>query len=182
MITSTDFTNSGHYDLLYTVQDLPPSSAPAAIPTYLQYASQPYHEPACDIGVPDFMTMIPGMSYANPHQAWMSSSSYSDSDFFPTPAPIQQCAPVVPTPAPAPQPQMQPQPAYVPATPTQLVAPPTQMPQEFAIRTVAHQSMHAQPSFQPQPSGPFRPSKWEWEHGVAETMCQIPFQTSIFRK
>jgi ubiquitin thioesterase protein OTUB1 len=171
--------------LLYTLQDLPPSSAPAAIPTYLQYASQPHHEPAYNLDVSDFMTMIPGMSYANPHaqQGWMSSSSYADSDFFSTPAPIQPCAPVVPTPsAPAPQPQLQSQPVYVPATPTQLVAPPTQITQEFAIRTVPQAVMHTQQGFPQQPSGPFRRSQWELKEGFIQSMSETPFQTSIFRK
>ena len=129
------------------------------------------------------MTMIPGMSYAHPQQGWMSSSSYSDSDFFPTAAPIQPCAPVVPTPsAPAPQPQLQPQPVYVPATPTQLVAPPTQIPQEFAIRTVPQAVMHTQQGFPQQPSGPFRRSQWELKEGFIQSMSETPFQTSIFRK
>ncbi|OTA36076.1 hypothetical protein BTJ68_03618 [Hortaea werneckii EXF-2000] len=68
-----------------------------------------------EVGCPDFMALIPGMSYANPHQAWMSNSSYG-SDFFATPAPVNQCVPPpIPTPAPAPQtqPQVQPQPVYV---------------------------------------------------------------------
>ena len=164
------------------LQDLPPSSAPVA--TYLQYASHTHHEPVYDLGVqPDFMTMIPGMSYANPHQGWMSSSSYTDSDFFPTPAPIQPCASVISTPsAPAPQQQLQTQPVYVPATPTQLVAPPNQITQEFAIRTVPHANMNAHHGFQQQMSGPFRPSAWELEEGFAQTMSHMPFQTAIFRK
>lgn len=174
---------SGHYDLLYTLQDLPPTSAPVA--TYLQYASHTHHEPAYDLGPqPDFMTLIPGMSYANPQQGWLSSSSYTDSDFFPTSAPIQPCAPVVPTPAaPAPpQQQTQVQPVYVPATPTQLVAPPTQITQDFAIRTVPHANVQSHHAFQQQVSGPFRPSAWELEEGFAQTMSHTPYQTSIFRK
>ena len=163
------------------LQDLPASSAPVA--TYLQFASHD-HEPVYDLGnQPDFMTMIPGMSYANPHQGWISSSSYTDSDFFPTPAPMQSCAPVVPTPAsPAPQQRLQPQPVYVPATPTQLVAPPNQITQELAIRNVPHAIMQLHHGFQQQLPGPFRPSAWELEEGFAQTMCHTPFQTSIFRK
>ena len=173
----------GHYDLLYMPQDLPPASVPAAVSTYLQYASRPHQEPVYELGVSDFMTMIPGMSYANPHQGWMSSSSYAGSDFFTTPAPVQQCTQAIPTPsAPAPQPQMQHQTVYLPATPTHLVAPPTQMPQDLAIRAVPHASMQLHSGFQHQPTGPFRPSAWELEPDFAQQMSQMPFQTSIFRK
>ena len=173
----------GHYDLLYMPQDLPPSSVPAAVPTYLQYASQPHHEPVYDLGVSDFMTMIPGMSYANPHQGWMSSSSYGSSDFFATPGPVQQCTQAMPTPsAPAPQPQLQHQTVYLPATPTQLVPPPNSMPQDLAIRTVPHATMQQHNGFQPQPTGPFRPSAWELEPDFVQATSQVQFQTSIFRK
>ena len=173
----------GHYDLLYMPQDLPPVSVPTAVPTYLQYSSQPHHEPVYDLGVSDFMTMIPGMSYANPHQAWMSGSSYT-SDFYATPGPVQQCTQPAPTPSVAapPQPQIQPQPVYIPATPTQLVPPTTQMPQELAIRTVSFTTVQQNPGFQHHSSGPFRPSMWELEPDFVQATSQMPFQTSIFRK
>ena len=173
-------TCRGHYDLLYMPLDLPPASVPAAVPTYLQYESQPHHEPVYDLGVSDFMTMIPGMSYANPHQSWMSNSGYAGSDFF---TPTQHCTQPAATPsAPASQPQMQPQPVYVPATPTPLVSPPTQMPQELAIRTVPHATMPPHPGPQHQLGGPFRPSAWELEPDFIQAACHVPFQTSIFRK
>jgi len=173
----------GHYDLLYKIEDLP---VPAmAVPTYLQYASHTHHEPVYDLRVSDLMTMIPGMSYANPHQAWMSNSSYAGSDCFAPAAPpiqVQQCTQPLPTPvAHTPQPQIQPQPVYVPATPTHLVAPPNQLPQEMAIRTVTHATL-AHPSFQHQIAGPFRPSAWELEPDFVQATSQMPFQTSIFRK
>lgn len=161
------------------LQDLPPANVPAT--TYLQYASQ---EPqgVYDLDVSDYMTMIPGMSYANPPSGWSSASTYS-SDFFGASAPVQQCAQPVPTPsAPAPQPQLQPQTIYIPAAQVQLVAPPTQMPQDLAIRTVTHASAPAHTGFQHQLGGPFRPSVWELEPDFYQATSQMPFQTSIFRK
>ena len=161
-------------------QDLPPASASTTVPTYLQYASQPHHEPVYDIGAPDFMTMIPGMSYANPQQGWSSSSSY-ESDLFGASAPVQQCSQPVPHPSvSAPQPQLQRQSAYGPATPTTLVPPPSQMPQDLAIRSVPNGLPH--PGFQHQLGGPFRPSAWELEPNFVQATSQVQFQTSIFRK
>lgn len=156
--------------------DLPPASIPDAVPTYLQYASQHHEEPVYDLGVSDFMTMIPGMSYANPHQAWASSSSYGSDFFGPS---VQQCTQAIPTPsAPAPQPQ----PVYVHAPQTPLVPPPTQMPQELAIRSVSHGTAPQHVGIQHQLGGPFRPSAWELEPDFAQATSQMPFQTSIFRK
>ncbi|KAK5130340.1 hypothetical protein LTR08_002180 [Meristemomyces frigidus] len=171
----------GHYDIVYKAEDLP---QPSIIPTYLQYSSHTHNEPVFDIGVgADFMAMIPGMSYANPHQPWMSNSSYGN-DFYGPSAPVQQCAPPAPTPTPVTQPQIQPQPVYVPPTPTHHVAPPTQMPtqmpQEMAIRSVSHATI-AHPAFQHQLAGPFRPSHWELEDGFVQATMAMPFQTSIFR-
>ncbi|KAI7223935.1 cysteine proteinase [Hortaea werneckii] len=94
----------GHYDILYKAEDFPQPIPP--MQTYLQYGSHMHDDPVGEVGCPDFMALIPGMSYANPHQAWMSNSSYG-SDFFATPAPVNQC---VPPPIPTPAPQTQPQP------------------------------------------------------------------------
>lgn len=177
--------DSGHYDLIYLPQDLPPSSMPAVVPTYLQYASQPYQDPVSDLGMHDLMSAIPGMSYANPHSGWMSSSSYADSDFFAMTTPVQQCAPPLPTPSvPAPvpiaQPQMQPAPVFISAAPAHLVPPPTQMPEELVIRTVPHSATSSHLNFQnPTSSGPFRPSHWEFESEFAQ---HVPLQTAIFKK
>lgn len=155
------------------------------MPTYLQYASQ-NHEPVYDLGVSDFMTSIPGMSYANlPQSSWMSSTYGAGTDFFTTQAPVQSCAQTVPSPpAPAPQPQVQSQPVYVPATtPTQMVAPTSHMPHELAIRTNVTQPALAQSDFHNQLSGgPFRPSLWQLESDFVSATSQMPFQTSIFRK
>ncbi|KAK5164317.1 uncharacterized protein LTR77_010012 [Saxophila tyrrhenica] len=176
---SADISNRGHYDILYMPSDLPPVPVPAAVPTYLQYASQPYHEPVYDLGLPDFMTTIPGMSYANPHQAWVGSS-YADSDFFGSSAPVQQCPQPIPAPAvPAPQPQMQAAPVYVPAATAHLVPPPTQMPEELVIRTVPQANVSSHQGFAPQSTGPFRPSTWQLEADMSQ---HTPLQTAIFRK
>lgn len=166
-------------------QELPAASIPTSVETYLQYASHPHQEPVYDLGVSDFMTMIPGMSYATPHGAWMSGSTgYASSDFFATSAPVQQCTQPLATPAaPAPQPQIQAQPMYT-ATPTQLVPPPVQFPQELAIRTAPHAGgMQNLSTFQSQAAGgPFRPSHWELEPDFVQATSSVPFQTAIFRK
>jgi ubiquitin thioesterase protein OTUB1 len=161
-------------------QDLPPATVPAAVPTYLQYSSH-YHEPVYEIDLPDFMATIPGMSFANPHQAWLSSSSYADSDFFAAPTPVQPCAPSLPTlSTSAPQPQMQSAPVFITAPPAHMVPPPTQMPEELAIRTVPHSATSSHINSQAQiSSGPFRPSHWEFECDFTQ---QVPLQTSIFKK
>ena len=173
----------GHYDLLYMPQDMPPAPVPAAVPTYLQYASHPYQEPAYDLGVSDFMTMIPGMSYANQHTGWISSSSYGDSDFYMNAAPVQPCAQVVPTPVdPVPQPQMQPQTVYMPTTQAHLVAPPLQMPQELAIRSVSHTGIPPHLDIHDQVTGRFRPSTYQIKPEIIQATSYMPFQTSIFRK
>lgn len=174
---------SGHYDLLYKLPpEMPTAPIPATIPTYLQYASHPHHEPAYELGVSDFMTMIPGMSYANPHQAWMSPSNYTGSEFFASPDPVQTSPQAVPRMAPAPQPQIQPQHMYVPSTTAHLVPPPIQMPQDLPIRIVQHASVSSHHAFHHQLGGPFRPSIWEFEPDVVHATSQVPFQTSIFRK
>ena len=173
----------GHYDLLYKPEDVPPP--PTAVPTYLQFSSHTHQEPIYDLGVSDYMTMIPGMSYANPHQAWLSNSSYGGSDFFATSAPVPQCAQPLPNPVvSAAPPQIQPEPVYVPATPTSLAPPPIQMHQELAIRTVPvpHAAAVSHAAFQHQLNGPFRPSQYQYEAGIAQMTCHMPFQTSIFRK
>ncbi|KAI7457765.1 cysteine proteinase [Hortaea werneckii] len=171
----------GHYDILYKAEDFPQPVPP--MQTYLQYGSHMHDDPVGEVGCPDFMALIPGMSYANPHQAWMSNSSYG-SDFFATPAPVNQCVPPpIPTPAPAPQtqPQVQPQPVYVSPPPTQIVPPPTQMPHEMAIRSAPSHGNLNHAGFQDQLSGPFRPSAWELKDGFVQATSQMPLQTSIFR-
>ena len=177
-------TYSGHYDLLYMAQDIPPTSISAPVETYLQYATQPYQDPAQDLCVSDFMTLIPGMSYANQQQGWMSGSTgYAGSDFFAPSAPAQQCTQPLATPVtPAPQPHIQAQPMYT-ATPTQLVPPPVQFPQELAIRSAPHAGMQSLSAFQQQGTGgPFRPSHWELEPDFKLATSAVQFQTPIFRK
>ncbi|KAK4983262.1 hypothetical protein LTR50_007340 [Elasticomyces elasticus] len=164
----------GHYDILYKPEDiqppmLPPQSAP--IPTYFQFAPQPMDH-VYDIGASDFITMIPGMSFANTHAGWMSSSPFGSSGFAPTTLPCQPQPP-----APAPTPLYAPPPALPPPPP-----PPAQ---------ISHASDFATPSLPPTAmpnhmphmgNDPFRSSIWELERGfpAATTQC-LPFQTSIFR-
>ncbi|KAK3636323.1 hypothetical protein LTR56_014279 [Elasticomyces elasticus] len=179
----------GHYDILYKMEDLPPPPPPpmpeqATIPTYLQFGSSTHNEHVFDIAGMDFMTQIPGMSCINPHQAWMSPSyGNGASDFFATTAPAQQCAQPIaapaPTPTPAPQPQqIQPQSMYaVPATPTHYVAPPNELSQELAIRTISHAPL-ANASLQQHVAGPFRPSQYQLD---VRACAHMPFQTTIFK-
>ena len=183
----------GHYDILYKAEDLPPPPAP--IPTYLQFGAQysGYIEPIRTAGM-DFMAHIPGMSFAYPHQSWGSASSYDSitSDFLTGGEAFQQCIEPIPITAPAPtpasttapQPQIQAQQMYMPAPATQLMAPPTEMPQqELAIRTVTHApSMSV--VYSQQLTGPFRASAYQYdlEDGFVQAACQIPFQTVQFKK
>lgn len=174
---------SGHYDLLYMAQDLPPSSMAAPVETYLQYASHPNQDPVYELGVSDFMTMIPGMSYANPQQGWMSvSNGYTGSDFLTTSTPVPQCTQPLATPDTSVQPQMQSQAMYT-ATPAQLVPRPMQLPQELAVRSVPSACAQNLSTFQHEATGgPFRPSHWQLQPHFAEATSAAQFQTAIFRK
>lgn len=178
--------SSGHYDLLYKLEDLPAPIPQIAVPTYLQFASQP-NEPVYELGVSDFMTMMPGGSYADTAHWGMSSSYGATQDFFNTTP--QACSQTMPIPsAPAPQTHMHSQSAYIAAsTPTQMVPPPTQLVHELPIRNISHVSHASHASlahsdFQHQLSGgPFRPSVWQLEPEFMHA-SHLPFKTSIFRK
>ncbi|GAB7351899.1 hypothetical protein MBLNU459_g2441t1 [Dothideomycetes sp. NU459] len=83
----------GHYDLLYNYEDandvLLTQSHQVAAPTYLQYAAQ-YAEPFMEIGVPDVMTLLPGMSLVPNQASWMSGSFYGAPEYpAATPLPAQ---------------------------------------------------------------------------------------------
>lgn len=167
----------GHYDILYKAEDIFPPPGP--VPTYLQYSSQPHQDPVYDLGVSDFMTMIPGMSYANASSGWVSGSYASD--FFTTSAVSQSTQPTATPVTPAPQSQIQAQaPQYVPALSTPM-APPTQFPQEMAIRTVPQATL-TNSTFQQQLSSPFRHSVYAVDPEFVHATSQTPFQTSIFKK
>jgi len=180
--------HSGHYDLLYKMEDVP--APPESIPTYLQFgSSQTYHEPIGHYGaVDEFMTMIPGMSFASSPNGWLSASSYG-SDFFAAPTPAQSCVQHLPTPVAAPvQPQLQPQvscqPVYVPPTPSEL-APPISLSHDLPIRSVPHATHASLPMVTYQhhlPGGPFRSSAYELEPGFAQAMSYRPLETAQFRK
>ncbi|KAK5109550.1 hypothetical protein LTR62_006901 [Meristemomyces frigidus] len=181
----------GHYDILYKAEDLP--QPPEPIPTYLQFGSREHQQHVYDIApVMDFMTDIPGMSFINPHQAWLTGSSYGSgvSDFFTAPQTLQQC--VQPTPAPAPvatpipyvslEPQLQPSPLYIPPPAVEHFAPSAvELTQELALRPAPHVSMVTS-AFQQQTPGPFRPSAWQFEEGFVHATSQRSIQTSIFKK
>lgn len=177
---------SGHYDLLYKVEDLPAPVPQLAVPTYLQFASQPT-EPVYDLGVSDFMTMMPGMSYANSVHWGMSSSYGATQDFFNTTP--QMCSQTMPAPsAPAPQSHIHSRPAYAAASaPSQMVATSAQMVHDLPIRNLSHVSRtpnvsRAHPDVNRRSSsGPFRPSAYELEPEVMHG-SHLPFKTSIFKK
>lgn len=176
---------SGHYDILYKLEDVPPPIA--TVPTFFQFGSHTHNEPVYDLDVSDLMTVIPGMSFATPQQGWLSASSYgAASDFFPTPTPAQPCAQPLSTPTavPAPPPpQMQVRPVYVPPQPVSMPPPPTQMPQDLTVRTVPHSVSQAVAFPQHPGSGhPFRSSHWELEPDFVQATSHVPFQTAIFRK
>ncbi|PIA98140.1 Ubiquitin thioesterase otubain-like [Cercospora beticola] len=174
----------GHYDILYKQEDLPvPPPSPAAVPTYLQYGSQTYYEPAATFNGSDFMALLPGMSYANQTPFCGMPSSFdsydSASDFnFTTnsKAPVTTCTPAVPTPsAPAPQPHMQSQSMFASASPpVQMVPPASQLAHDMVVRNVP-QFNHSDFG-----GGPFRPSAWQFDSEFV-SQSQMPFQTSIFR-
>ncbi|KAK5003634.1 hypothetical protein LTR28_009924, partial [Elasticomyces elasticus] len=106
--------------------------------------------------------MIPGMSFANTHAGWMSSSPFGSSGFAPTTLPCQPQPP-----APAPTPLYAPPPALPPPPP-----PPAQ---------ISHASDFATPSLPPTAmpnhmphmgNDPFRSSIWELERGFPAATTQ----------
>jgi ubiquitin thioesterase protein OTUB1 len=123
---NTNVVSSGHYDILYQPEQIftqPPPSQPIAVPTYLQSSLHHYEEPVMDLGMSDFMTMIPGMSLLSSQSNWMPNQFYGVSDYC---APTSAMPPaVVPAPAPMPVQHHAPPPvvpiatpAYVPAVQT----------------------------------------------------------------
>jgi ubiquitin thioesterase protein OTUB1 len=182
---------SGHYDLLYKYEDVPPPPpSTESVAAYLSHnAPHPQYESIGDYSdAADNLMFIPGMSIAPSSNGWLSGPGYG-SDFFTTPfAPLQTCAPAVPTPvAPAPQPQMlsqtTPQPAYGAGAQASHVMPPTQIPTELAIRSMPHAEHAGVPPLNPKADGPFRPSHYEYEADYLQTMSHhMPLTTSIFKK
>ncbi|KAK3670729.1 hypothetical protein LTR78_009421 [Recurvomyces mirabilis] len=178
----------GHYDILYKAEDLPYVVEPI---TYLNFGSQPHQEHvfAINPGM-DYMMNMPGASLINPHQHWLSYSSYDSgvSDFFTAPNPQQHCIQTTPNPAPVPTPapvvasqqQIQPINIYMPQAEPQLMPPPLELSQELAIRSLP-QPPTITSGYQQQLTGPFRPSAWQFEEGLAQAASQRPFQTSIFK-
>ncbi|GAB7359809.1 hypothetical protein MBLNU230_g6978t1 [Neophaeotheca triangularis] len=175
----------GHYDIIYKPEDVPPPPA-SEVPTYLQYATHTHHQPADLPAAQDFMTMIPGMSFANPCQDWMSTSSYGNSDFFTPSAPVQQqcnqmTQPIAPTPQEISTRQhVESQPVYAPPPAQHMPPPPLQMAQDLVIRPAPHAAVPRASYHQPL-GGPFRPSIWELKPGIMDSTAQMPFQTAIFR-
>lgn len=122
----TNLMCSGHYDILYQPEQIfsqPPPSQPIAVPTYLQSSLHHYEEPVMDLGMSDFMTMIPGMSLLSNQSNWMSNQFYGVSDYAAPTAAVPP--PVAPAPASMPVQHHAPPPvvpvatpAYVPATQT----------------------------------------------------------------
>nr|POF05450.1 hypothetical protein CFP56_69476 [Quercus suber] len=176
---SLTMNRSGHYDILYKAEEPPISRTP--VQTFVQYASHTHQEPAHDIGAMDFMTAIPGMSYAPQPNGW-SESTYSSSNFFSSPGPgqhVKECSA---------SPTIQPQDvSHLPSLPRhsrQLSMPPNQLTQELVMRPARHVGTTYEASLLPRHSvheSSFRPSAWELEGDFLSAQSQLPFTTSIFR-
>lgn len=170
--------------MLYKLEDLPAPPPSATVQTYLQYGSHTHQEPVYDLGVssmPDFMTLIPGMSYATPSQSWNLPSNYGSMSDFSFSAQASSCTPALSTPSPQdPLSHMNSQPVYASAsTPTQMVPPPTQLTHDTPTRSAPHLTHDYQLQSN---GGPFRPSAWQLEPDFMQATSHAPFQTSIFRK
>ena len=182
------------------------------VSTYLQFSSSTHNEPAQPLNpfqsdyndMPDFLTSIPGMSFASPQVGWMACSGFG-SDFMTAPVPIQQCTQPLPTPvAPVSQPQVQPHgqsqsgyipipqssvhagAAYMPTTPSTLSGSPPESVHGLVIRNPPHTVMHAaveHPTFSSNSNGVFRPSFYEFQPGFAQATSGGWYpETSIFKK
>lgn len=154
-----------------------PSQQGVAAQTYLQYGTYE-EEPIMDVGVPDFLAMMPGMSMVPNQSNWMSNPFYTatESPYAQPPLPVQHHAPppasaVSPTyslPAPVVHPN--------PMSPTSA--------QEFYTSNISPTEpvMHHNLFGLSQGSN-FRPSKHMYAQGVMDsTPRNIDFQTTQFRK
>ncbi|KAL1301446.1 hypothetical protein AAFC00_005698 [Neodothiora populina] len=174
----------GHYDILYkretSAQPQPPPQGVAA-PTYLQYGTYD-EEPIMDVGVPDFLAMMPGMSMVPNQTNWMANPFYPSTESTysaPPPLPVQHHAPP-PTASVAPAYSVPPSVATAtPATPS-----PSQdfygsnvSPTETATHhglLFAHSNMARGTNF--------RPSQYmSSQSALASSGRNIDFQTSQFR-
>jgi ubiquitin thioesterase protein OTUB1 len=183
----TDVSPSGHYDILYQPEQIfsqPPPIQPIDVPTYLQSSLHHYEEPVMDLGMSDFMTMIPGMSLLSNQSNWMPTQFYGVSDYA---APT--CAmPPAPVPAPAPMPvQHHAPPPIVPvATPAYVPAVQTPSPTSTAEHTFSPASQttffnYDQLSYGGK--GNFRPSTHMFQQNVADATAQNSVcQTAQFKQ
>lgn len=174
---------SGHYDILYKPEDIPPPP----VATYLQISSHTYNDPVFELPSADFMTMVPGMSMTSRQHGWISSNSCGGlCDFFPAPTPAQPCASTLSTPAPSsavssvlPQQHS----SFAPRSTAAPVLPQNHPPaQELTIRPAAHSMMQIGYPQMGASDGPFRPSPWTLEADIQRATSHMPLQTSIFRK
>jgi hypothetical protein len=140
---------SGHYDILYKLEDLPPRkrAAPSAQDVYvaLNHAStQTYHAPIFGSGYG--FQEIPGMSLYNATMNWSASPQF---DFG------ASVAPAIPHPVSrsAPTPSYAPTPMISPPAPQYVTQPPLEMPPAVS-------SLQFQPTTHYPMTGPFRPSRW----------------------
>ena len=159
---------SGHYDILYKLEDVHqppiPTPHPISAPVYMGSFAEHAQDHTDGARGLDYLHVIPGMSLVDS----ISPYSYGDSGF---PSPItthppsmQQSISVHPIPAhPAPSS------AYAP--------PPLQMP----TQSLGTPRLPIHPSQSLARAGPFRHSAWEYEPSVASGPPQ-QFTTSIFRK
>ncbi|WPH01714.1 Hypothetical protein R9X50_00456600 [Acrodontium crateriforme] len=162
----------GHYDIVYKTEDVPQSTT--SVQTYLQYHNETHNEPVMDLGMSDFMTMIPGMSYAGPQQSWLPGAGYGYSDYLASP-PASMPALVE-----SPELQSRTQSMYIPTPRTQMVPPSDEMPQDMDIRSDHHEETQPHFSGQSQTS-PFRSSYYQFEPGFVSATSHVPFKTAIFK-
>lgn len=170
--------SSGHYDILYKVEDLSPRNRPAPpaqqdLPVNLQYAATEHYFPSFQLGLADYE--IPGASEIVPRTlAWTSSPQF---EFIPGPV----TPPVAHT-----VPASMPTPSYAP---TPMISPPAP---EYFSRHLSLEStprsapLHFSQSLNPVPwtrDGPFRASRWNLEADLP-VAPSVPYncQTPTFKK
>lgn len=148
---------------------LQPPPQPSAMPqqTYLQYASH-MDESITDLGMSDVMTMIPGISFVNGQQGWLSSPVYGQHE--PMPVHHQQAPP------PPPQPMAH---TFIPPV---LMPPPTQIAYEVP-GPAYHPPAAATPQAFTTATDNFRRSRFELSAEFARaTSHSTALQTSQFKK
>ena len=187
---------SGHYDILYKAEDVPPPVHHQAVPpqaplqvNFTNYADE-FLPQASNFG--DVMSILPGMG--RPSLGGWASLSY---DCNPSPAPQSQATPISPFPSVSmPAPPITSSLDFVTPIPSsqaaqysaprhhsiQLDQPPITLPMHPAPQPAPPVSIERTAPLAVESGGPFRPSMYQLEPGFGFSNQAQPFQTSIFRK